>query len=375
MKNKRLVLSAALTFALALPQPARSESGPQFRDLKSQAMGRSGVASAGGPLSLFFNPAALADFKGGTLGVSTDLGLNSVLLDYATWAADNYKYLNNMDSLLARIGPVDNKWAPFSQTFAIYGQYEGIAFAAVEDLRYNLTIGKAVVTPVPGVGALSDLTLMAGRGFQAPEGYRFGVGLKYVYRIRFDDRLVGTTDDEFYKVKNAWDKPDKGFFDKLAKLQVADEIADTRMGLGVNLGAEKDVSDNWTAGVSLLDFPTIMAAEFVRPDINLGVAYHRPVEFVQDLDQRLLVNVDYQHFLLPGTPWFKQLKMGIALEGAMKGRPAALIAMGINDGYPTFGIRVGYIGYLSYVYVAQEVGTYPGQEKLSFHKISFDLAY
>jgi len=25
--------------------------------------------------------------------------------------------------------------------------------------------------------------------------------------------------------------------------------------------------------------------------------------------------------------------------------------------------------YLSYVYVAEEAGTYPGQEKLSFHKI------
>nr|MDQ3000323.1 hypothetical protein [Fibrobacterota bacterium] len=98
-------------------------------------------------------------------------------------------------------------------------------------------------------------------------------------------------------------------------------------------------------------------------------AYHRDVDLVPDLDNKVLVNLDWQRFLIPGTPWFKQLKAGVALEGWMKKRPISYIGMGLNDGYPTFGVRVGYIVYLSYVYVAEEIGTYPGQEKLSFHKI------
>ncbi|MDB5050162.1 MAG: hypothetical protein JWO30_3233 [Fibrobacteres bacterium] len=367
MMRRTVLFAAAVSLSTA---SLFAEAGPQFRDTKSQSLSRTGVASSKGAPSLFLNPAALAKEDGGGMGLSMDLGVNSVLLDYATWAADNYKYLNSMDSLLARIGPVDNKWAPFSQTFLLYGNWQGIGFGVLSDTRYNLTLGKAVVTPVPGVGALSDLVLTAGRGFKAEDGYRFGFALKYIYRLRYDDRLVGTTDDDFYKVKAAWQGPDKGWADKLSKLGVAGDIAETRQGVGLNLGAEKDIGDDWTAGLSTLDFPTILNQRFLRPEINLGLAYHHDVELVPDLDNRVLVNLDWQRFLIPGTPWFKQLKAGVALEGYMKKRPVAYLGMGLNDGYPTFGVRFGYLVYLSYVYVAEEIGTYPGQEKLSFHKIA-----
>jgi hypothetical protein len=363
--------SAALVTSLLLSAAADvgADSGPQFRDPKSQSLGRSGVASSHGGTALYLNPAALGREDGGGMGLSMDLGVNSVLLDYATWAADNNKYLNNMDSLLARIGPVDNKWAPFSQSLLIYGNWQGVAFSALTDTRYNLTVAKAVVTPVLGIGALSDLVLTAGKGFKADDGYRFGFALKYIYRLRFEDRLIGTTDDPFYVAKKAWQKPENGWSDKFAKLGVAGDIAETSQGVGMNLGAEKDIDKDWTAGLSLLDFPTVIDQTFTRPEINLGLAYHHDVDWVPDLDNKVLVNVDWQRFMIPGTPWFKQLKLGAAFEGYMNKRPVSYIGVGLNDGYPTFGIRVGYIVYLSYVYVAEEIGTYPGQEKLSFHKL------
>lgn len=361
-----ITLTAANLFA---------EAGPQFRETKSQAMGRTGVASSKGAPALFLNPAALGKETTGGTGMSMDLGVNSVLLDYAAWAADNYRYLDKTDTLLQNIGPVDNKWAPFSQTFLVYGNWKGVGFALLSDTRYNLTLSKAVVTAVPGVGALSDLVLTAGKGFQAEDGYRFGFALKYIYRLRYEDRLVGTTDEDFYKVKKAWEAPDKGWTDKFSKLSVAGDIAETKQGVGLNLGAEKDIDDNWTAGLSLLDFPSVMNQTFARPEINLGLAYHRDVDLVQDLDNKVLVNLDWQRFLIPGTPWFKQLKAGVALESWMKKRPVSYIGMGLNDGYPTFGVRFGYIVYLSYVYVAEEIGTYPGQEKLSFHKLALQSEF
>jgi uncharacterized protein (DUF488 family) len=97
------------------------------------------------------------------------------------------------------------------------------------------------------------------------------------------------------------------------------------------------------------------------------------LDLVEDLENKLTVNLDFQRFLLPGTPWFKQIKTGVAIEGYMHKRPVSYVAMGFNDGYPTFGLKFGYILYFSYVYVAQEVGTYPGQEKLSFHKLALQL--
>ncbi|MEO6098480.1 MAG: hypothetical protein ABIW76_23535 [Fibrobacteria bacterium] len=375
--SRSSALSAALLCSVLLSAMAdsRAEDGPQYRDPKSQSLGRTGVASSQGGTALYLNPAALGREEGGGMGLSMDLGLNSVLLDYAAWASDNRQYLDNMDSLLARIGPVDNKWAPFSQSLLLYGNWQGVAFSALVDTRYKVTVARAVLTPVLGVGALSDVVLTAGKGFRADYGYRFGFALKYIHRSRFEDRLIGATDDPFYTAKKALENPDDGWSGTFAKLGVAGEIAESSQGAGLNLGAEKDLNQDWTAGLSLIDFPTIIDQAFTRPDINLGLSYHHGVQWMTDLENKVLVNLDWQRFLIPGTPWFKQLKMGAALEGYLNKRPVGYIGIGINDGYPTFGLRFGYLVYLSYVYVAEEVGTYPGQEKLSFHKIGLEAEF
>jgi hypothetical protein len=359
--------------SLLIPSRAPAEGGPTFRSLESQAMGRSGVAASNGAAALFLNPAGLGGDQGGNMGLSVDMGLNSVLLDYASWVKDNYSYIGNLDTMSNRIGPIDNKWAPFSNSLLINGRYQDIAFALLSDTRYDLTISKAVVTPVLGVGALSDLVLTAGRGVEGPDGYHFGVSFKYLYRVRYEDRLVGTSDDDFYKVYTAWRKPDNGVWSKLAKIQVAGDIAKTEQGVGVNLGVEKDVTENWTAGVSLIDFPTLIDARFARPDVNMGLGYHRHLDWLEGLPLLSLVNVDFQRFLTPGTPWWRQLKLGTAMEGYVGKRKVAYLAFGLNDGYPTFGVSLGYIAYVSYVYVAEEVGTFPGQEKLSFHKLCINI--
>lgn len=364
-------IAAALPFLCAASLLA--EQGPRYRDLKSQALGRTGVASSEGATSLFLNPGALGGQEGGGMGISVDLGLNAVLLDYADWAVQNAKHVGNMDSLLQRIEPVDNKWAPFAQGMVVHGRWEDIGFALVSDSRYDLTIGKAVVTPVPGVGVLSDLVLSAGRGFEGPEGYRLGFALKYIYRVRYDAKLVGTADPDFYPIKDAIERPGDSYGDKLDKIKVALEVADTKQGAGVNFGVEKDITDSWTAGISLLDFPTVLGSELVRPDVNLGLAYKNNLDLVPDLDDEVLFNVDFQRFLIPGTPWFRQLKLGAAFQASMGKRPVGFLALGLNDGYPTFGLRFGYVLHFSYIYTAEEIGTYPGQQKLSFHKLCLQL--
>jgi hypothetical protein len=373
----RLVRFACLASAafLSLPRPAAAEAGPRFRDERSQALGHTGVASSSGATSLFLNPAALGRAQGGHFGFSGNLGMNGVLLEYAKWAKDNYRYLDNTDSMLARIGPVDNKWAPFTNTLYLHGSWGDIGLAAALDTRYDLTVAKAVVTPVIGVGALSDFILTAGRGFEVGEGYRFGFALKYLYRLRYDDRLVGTTDEDFYTAKQAWEKESHGWLDDISKLQVAGDIAETSQGVGANFGLEKDLSKSWTAGMSLLDFPTVLDQRLTRADIDLGITWHPAIDWLPDIDDRIIVNLDWQRMLFPGTPWFKQVKAGAAFEGWMRGRPVSYIGLGLNDGYPTFGLRFGYLVYLSYVYTAEEIGTYPGQQKLSFHKIVVQAEY
>jgi len=320
MKAFDLALPVTLSLLLAAAT-AHSESGPEFRDLQSQAMGRTGIASSKGATSLFLNPAALAGNHEVGGGLTVDLGVNSILLDYAKWAGDNYKYLNNSDSLLTKIGPVDNKWAPFSQSMLIYGNVQGIALAAVSDTRYDLTIGKAVVTPVPGVGVLSDLVLTAGRGFEAPEGYHFGFALKYIYRLRFEDRLVGTSEDAFYKVKQAWELPDNGWSDKLGKLRVAGQLADTKQGVGANFGAEKAVNENWTAGISLL-----AGIVFVLPPI-IGLL---PSSVANSIDPYLPSNAGGAIWTITPDPNTLAPWAGLAVFAAYAAASIAIAAVLLN---------------------------------------------
>jgi hypothetical protein len=375
---KRLLLASALLSLLTLSltvtaRRAGADTGPSFRGLQSQAMGRTGVASSNGATALFLNPAGLEGDKGGNMGLSMDMGLNSVLIDYAAWATKYRQYLSQYDSLSQHLDEVDNKWAPFTNSLLINGRYDDIAFALLYDTHYDLAVTKAPLTPVLGAGGIGDVVLTAGRGFEGPDGYHFGVALKYIYRLRFEDRYMGTGDEAFYKVLSTLRAPNTGIWSQLAKVEVASEIAQTQQGVGMNLGVEKAVTDNWTGGLSLIDFPTLIGSHLIKPDVDLGLAYHRDVDLLPGLDNRVLANVDFQRFLTPGTPWWHQLKVGAALEGYVNKRQVAYIALGLNDGYPTFGISLGYIAYLSYVYVAEEVGTYPGQQMLSFHKLCLSL--
>ncbi len=377
MGNLRAAASAlALASLPFLAPPAGADAGPRFRDGESQAMGRTGVASSAGAPALFLNPAALGRAQGFGAGMMADVGLNSVLLEYADWAKDNYQWLSDFDSLVTRIGPVDNKWAPFSNSAMLYGNWGGTAVAFLMDTRYELTVAKAVGTPVLGVGAHSDLAAAAGRAFTIPEGdFRLGMAFKYLYRLRYDSRLVGTGDDDFYKAKHTLERENDGFFGTPAKIQAAGDLAETQEGFGFDLGIEKDIAGAWAAGVSLLNFPTVLDGRFTRPDPMVGVAWHPAIDWLPDLDDHLVVNLDWQHALSPATPWSKQIKAGAAFEGRVRGRAVSYIALGVNDGYPTFGFRAGYFVYLSYLYVAEEAGTYPGQQKLSFHKLMLQAEY
>jgi hypothetical protein len=360
------------------------ERGPQWRSWESQAVGHTGVTTERGTGALFMNPALLQDHSGIGGGLYTDVGLNGVLLDYAEWAKDNYQYFNSLDSLLNHIQPIDNKWAPFSQSFVVGGSYNNYALALVGDLRYDLTLGKAVLTPVPGAGANADIVFALGRGFELPQDYRVGFSVRYLHRSRLEPQLIGITDPRFFEVYNTLKEKNDGLSSAQEKLKVASKLAETEQGVGMVLGVQRSIDDHWKAGASLQDFPAVLGGSPLRPQMNIGISYDRDFGALEGLITNFSGSFDWQDFLIPGAPWFKQFKMGLGAHGYLqrttaagkieRGREVLFIGCGANDGYPTFGVRFGYFLYLSYLYTAEETGTYPGQRPLSFHKLSIDLS-
>lgn len=384
-KFRKIALARSLVVIIvAAVSSVLADRGPTWRSWESQAMGNTGIASADGALALALNPALLQNQAGFCADLYTDLGLNGVLLDYADWAADNYQNLNSIDSLLNHIEPIDNKWAPFRQSFVLGGCYEQYALALVGDLRYELTLGKAVLTPVPGAGAEADVFFSVGRGFELPQEYRLGVTVRYLHRSKLDRQLIGITDPRWVHLYNTLKAKNDGISSSIDKIKVASDLAETEQGMGLVLGAARDLGENWTFGASLQDLPALLGGSLLRPQINLGVNFHRDFGFLDGLVTRFTSNFDWQDFLIPGSPWFKQFKFGVGAKGYIAKETAAgktetgtevfFIGLGANDGYPAFGVRVGYWLYLAYLYTVEETGTYPGQRPLSFHKLSIDLA-
>ncbi len=375
-RNSRKAADGAVGLAALLLAASAGlcELGPQYRGFEVDGMGRSGTASIYGVQSLFLNPAGLADLQDEEFEASADLGLNSILLDYAKWAADNYQYINSIDSLLQHMQPIQNKWAPFSNSLFMQGHYQDFAVSMVEDVRYDLSLSKAVITPVPGVGMQSDLQIVAGRGFRVRPDWTVGFTVKYLDRLQYSDRLVGTTDEDFYTVKNILQQPGGTISDNLSKIGAASQVAQSGQGFGLNLGAQHQLPYGFTVGASLLDFPTFFDGGFLDPQLNLGGSYVRDFEILTGLHHRVILNCDWQ-MPFAGTPWFKQWKLGAGIEGRLGDRLVSLITIGLNDGYPAFGLKVGYIVNFYYLFTAEETGTYPGQRELSFNKLGLDFDF
>ena len=189
--SKTSQLRFAVGFSALLLGAAFAAHGPQYRSMETNAMGRSGTASITGPSSMYLNPAGLAGLQGFGAEASADVGINGLLLDYGDWARKNSGYFNNFDSLLAHMDPsLENKWAPYAESYLLQGHYKDYAVSVVKDSRYDLTLGEGVLTPVIGADIQSDLQVLVGRGFVVAPNWNVGVAVKYLYRQYFPDVLL-----------------------------------------------------------------------------------------------------------------------------------------------------------------------------------------
>ncbi len=370
----RLILAACFAPWLIVAAHA-AESAPQYRGVDVEAMGGSGTASITGPSSMYLNPAGLAGLQGFGAEASTDAGYNPELLDYKDWAHKNSKYFSNFDSLLAHIDPGIEfpKWATASNTSLIQMHMDDFAFSVVRDARYDVTFNK-VLTPELGAGMLSDLQVLAGKGFVLAPGWNMGFAFKFLYRQTLEDTLYGISDNNYLVIDSAWQRS-SSIWNNVDKITVASQLhPQNQFGAGLNLGLSHSLSNGFSMGASFLDLPTFFNGGFLPPQANLGLSYAAGLGDSDAVNGRLLVNLDWQPIFTPES-WFRQWKTGLSLECRAGNREIALASAGLNDGYPTFGARAGYILYAYYLYTADEGGTYPGQSRQSLQRFGVDLNF
>ncbi len=334
----------------------------QYRGEKAQAMGQTGVASQKGHQAILINPALLADYDSWNVNLYATFGVNGVLWDYGKWAIDNADNLSDFDTLMTKLDPIDNKWAPFLVQGGIGAQIKEFAFNFSWNNYTKVAMTKAPITPVLGVGAHSNFKMAFGHGREILNGYNFGITLFGKYEIEYADKYIGTASKDFWTVYNTMNDSAKS---EWSKITVAEEVAETKLSFGGNVGVTKAINDQFTAGISLIDIPTDFSP-------NIGVNWHKLFGDSAGVTALIDANVDWQNMFVTDY-YFQQFKFGSSATMKYNNTKFAYVALGLNDGYPTGGFQIGYYAYLSYVYYVEEEGTFPGQKPLSFHKISFEI--
>ena len=340
----------------------------QYRGEYSQAMGQSGVASQPGINAMHINPALLANYE--TWEVTTkflSLGLNHSLVDYAEWAIDNSDNFDEMEKLVEAMDPIDNKWAPFLTHAGLGFRLKQLAFDFSWNTYTELAVTKAPLTPILGVGANSNFQLAIGYGHDFKNDYQVGMTIHTRYDIKYKTRYIGTLSEDFYTVKEAIEEETSSTWDDVRKIRVAEEIADVSLKAGASIGAAKKLNDQFTVGGSFLSIPND------EMSVNIGGSWQYALGDKKGIHTMLTLNADWQNMFRSDHDYFQQFNFGASSQLQNGARRIGYLATGVHDGYPTFGLQVGYFVYLSYTYYVEEIGTYPGQNPLSFHKVSLDM--
>ncbi|MGL1901129.1 MAG: hypothetical protein OCC49_03255 [Fibrobacterales bacterium] len=354
----RITIMTLILFAqLALANPI-----DYYRGEKSQAMGQTGVASLSGHHSLSLNPALLANYTSWNVDLFSTIGVNGVLVDYADWLVDNSSNISDFDTLMTKLDPIDNKWAPFLVHGGLGVQIKQFALNFTWNTYTRVAMTKAPITPVLGVGARTNFKLISGYGLEINPGLSLGVALYGKYSIIYKDRYLGTTSEDFWTVYNTMNSDDKSTW---SKITVAEEIADTKMNFGGNIGVTKEIGSYMTTAFSLIDI-----GESASP--NLAFNAHYQLGKSDTFHTLFDGNIDWQQMFI-SDHIYQQFKLGTSASLSNGNRRVGYIAAGLNDGYPTFGIQAGYGFYVTYTYFTQETGTYPGQRPLTFHKLTLEI--
>ena len=177
-----------------------------------------------------------------------------------------------------------------------------------------------------------------------------GMSLKYINRGRVNDRRHAI---EFfgYGLKDLPQEDDKGI----------------GLDFGFLINSHPDVK--W--GFAINDIGgTKLTTSLIRPNVRFGVTYspeESPIQFP------FLVSFELANLFDNNYTFGKKMHIGA------EAYPIGFLALrlGINQGYPTFGIGLkgGSMLNIDYAYYTQEKGGYVGQTPYSFHEFSLRIGY
>ncbi|HOM29591.1 MAG TPA: hypothetical protein PLS81_09050 [Deltaproteobacteria bacterium] len=342
---RRMVFAAIAVLTVVSFETRAGELPRLYSDARVMAMGGAFVALSDDACALFYNPAGLADVKSSTVNLPLPQAeFNNKAFDMFTDFNDtDFDSTSETGSFLRKnLGDTGHAAVSFFPSYL----RPRFAFGILGSARADLT-SKNPVYPVLEVETVQDAAVCAGYALPAVgEDLLLGVGVKYLFRRSLDREYTVsdiTSGDFENRLEDEMEEGsgalvDVGLIYKVGSFQVSGRQGTLQAGLSMNnlvgndLGDAADIDEHLDVGfASRIGDDTVIALDYV--DI-LG-----EVGEDDSVGKRIHLGVEY-------TP-----KTGLKLR------------LGLNQGYPTFGVGLstGKVK-LDLATYAEERGTYAGQE-------------
>ena len=364
MSKNFTLISLVILLAVSTVWAGETTRSVFLPSVRSQGMGGTGVVSAQGTFAYQFNPALLADggynftLAGLQLGVSTDF-FNAI--DYMINHSDEFEKLGQnyqpkltaeeSDALIEYLrrdaASLDNIWYRGKLLPSIGLNVNNFAIGLYNISHLGVRPDVGLVVPKFYFKVFNDLVLACGYGKKYLPNLALGVNLKIIRRFEADIFKVQV--EEVQNVGDAWEEGKQ-------------DLKSGVWGYGIDLGVMYQLSTNLKLGITAQDFLGQVDGINTPFNLKLGV-------ISQPLPSLLLAAEWNDFFNREGEKLFNKFHFGAEYR-----MPVLRFRLGVNQGYPTFGLGIDLrFIQLNYSYFETELSVAPGLQSEKTHLMDFQI--
>ena len=364
MKKIIPVIVAILFFTPVILQAKKTK--PVFLyDIRSQAMGGTGITMPRGSFGYVYNPAILSDRKFNLSLVGLNVDLSKGFFDVINYMRDNssnFKKLGKdsanvsvdeksqiMQELRVDATKLDNIWFKPVLTPLVGATIQNFGVGMYNVARLGVKLDVGIIDPSIKAFAQDDLVLSFGYGQHIAKNLAVGIGAKIIRRFE-----SGTIDIAIEQTEGMNATIDTSF----------DQLKKGKTGFGIDIGAIYRWSDKIKFSAAVQDFFCQIGADNPPMNLKLGMAYQYHKQFQVFADVENIFNTNGEQFIN---------KIHLGAEYQM---PVLSFQAGFNRGYPTIGVGVDvWVLRFNYAYFTEELTGSPGQQPEYYHLLGIEIGW
>lgn len=333
-------------------------------DIRTEAMGGSGIMNATGALAFNYNPAILAREEYNFTLADVQISMSDDFADFYAYLDDNKDKFGMLDKekypdltpqqtdeiindLRLEAAKLDNIWARgrLVPSMGLNIKNIGIGFYNIASVALKSDVG--IVVPKVFLKVYNDFVFTAGYGKQIWPNFSLGANLKIIRRN--EAPLYKIQVEEVNSLEDTWEAG-------------KEEFSSAKSGFGIDLGGIYHFDKNLQFGAVLQDF--IGRIDGISTPLNMKVGMHYLIS-----EQLTLAGSIQDFFNVQGDHFFK--KMHIGGEYSI---PIFRFRAGISQGYLTGGLGIDFkVLKINYTYFQREIASAPGQDTEGLHMLGLQL--